>query len=208
MNKRNTTFAIILLVVLVVFLAGRSVFRHRSFVNFSSSMDTMHELEQFSQNVEALDSTVHFDLNVLQGDDVLMVIHYPKMMHINGSYVRNHVIGGASDVSSLEMPDTLDAIHVYPVFKKQKVRKVMLGVYNKIHLSQTAEYRVTYPVTTNDSVRVVSDVGTVSAEMSWKFTGFGNVKSMRKQAEEDIVKLLEQSLMRDIKKKMEPSETL
>lgn len=208
MNKRNTTFAIILLVVLVVFLAGRSVFRHRSFLDFTSSMDTMHELEQFSQNVEALDSTVHFDLNVLQGDDVLMVIHYPKMMHINGSYVRNHVIGGASDLSSLEMPDTLDAIHVYPVFKKQKFRKVLLGVYNKISMSQTVDYRVTYPVTTNDSIRVVTDSGTVSAELNWKFTGVNSKGSIRKQAEEDIVKLLEESLMRDIKKKMEPSETL
>lgn len=206
MNKRNTTFAIIILVVLVVFLAGRSVFRHHSFVSFKSSMDSMHELEQLSQNIEALDSTVHFDMNLLQSEDALMVIHYPKMMPINGSLVRNHVLGSAGDLSSLEMPDTLDAIHVYPVFKQKKVSKVLLGVYNKISMSQTVDYRVTYPVKTNDSVRVVTDFGTVSAELKWKFTGVNSRGSIRKKAEEDIVKLLEQSLMRDIKKKMEEDE--
>jgi len=206
MNKRNTTFAIIILVVLVVFLAGRSVFRHQSFLSFKTSMDSMEEFEQFSQNVEALDSTVHFDLNVLPEDDVLMVFHYPKMMHINGSYVRNHVLGRAGDLSSLEMPDTLEAIHVYPVFKQKKVSKILLGVYNKISMSQTVDYRVTYPVTSNDSVRVVTDFGTVSAELNWKFTGLNSRSSIRKKAEEDIVKLLEQSLIRDIKGKMERNE--
>lgn len=206
MNKRNTTFAIIILVVLVVFLAGRSVFRHQSFVSFKTSMDSMQELEQFSQNMEALDSTVHFDLNLLQGEDALMVIHYPRMMHINGSLVRNHVLGSAADLSGLEMPDTLEAIHVYPIFKQTRSSKILLGVYNKISMSQTVDYRVTYPVTTNDSVRVVTDSGTVSAELKWKYSGVFSKGSIRKKAEEDIVILLEKSLMKDIKRKMNKDE--
>lgn len=200
MNKRNTTLAIIVLVVLVVLLIGKScVFRTHIWKNdWKETLDEAVCKKDFEPSM-LIDSTE------MANCDYPVVFHYQKPKVFGTSLALNHIVG--MTLHSLDscppMPDSTEAIHVYVSSTRSKTKFVFLGVYSKTSINEDANYRLTYPVSEPGGIRVVEDSGSVSSAMHWKLYEPTTPSKFRKKAEERMTKQMEDVLLKDVVKKME-----
>lgn len=207
MNKRNTVIATIVLVVLVALLVGKSVrYHHRNTI----------VTDMYTQQVDCLldlNLATGFDSATVKACDMPIVIHYPKPTSINGSRTQLHIFSlsvkvlkqlALPDLRGV-IPDSTEGIHIYPKFLRSKKSSINLGIYSKIYMKQDVQYVVTYPVKDSLGLHVIEDSGMVSSEMSWKSFGVNTMAKTRKVSENDMTKQIEESLIRDVAKKMKPA---
>lgn len=205
MNKRNTIIAIAVLVVLVVFLIGRSFFRHCHKTTITETCTSQVDL------LLDLNLATGFDSATVEACDLPIVVHYSKPTTVNGSRTTLHIFsltpevlkGLANPDKGGVMPDSTQGIHIYPKFLRSKTSSINLGFYINTSMKEDVQYVVTYPVKDSLGLRVVEDSGMVSTEMNWKSYGIGTKAKNKHESETEMTKRLEQSLIRDVAKKME-----
>lgn len=204
MNKRNTTLAILVLVILVVLLVGKScVFRRIAWHNeWNDSMEQAVCKKDFTPSM-LIDSTQ------VANSNYPVVFHYKKPKFFGGnSMALNHIVG--MTLHSLDscppMPDSTQAIHVYVSTTNSKSKFIYLGLYAKTSINENADYTMTYPVRDSTGIRVVQDSGSVRSTLHWKLYKPNSPSGFRKQVEEKMTKQLEDVLLRDVVKKMERKE--
>jgi len=197
MNKRNTTIAILVLVVLVILLFAKTC-------SFNSTITEMPD--NFPDNYKV---DVNIRLDSLFSDSAAeanypIVIHYQKARRFGKTFCKNHVL--SQDLSMLTTKpqelDSTEAIHVYTKNSRSKNKFINLGVYSKTSMNEDVEYKLTYPVNDSLGFHVVTDSGLVCTVMHWKFYGASNPGNFREQAEEKMTKQVEDNLVKDIIKKM------
>lgn len=201
MNKRNTTLAILVLVILVVLLISKScIFRSATWHN-----DWTESMEQAVCKKDFKPSTV-IDSTQVANCNYPVVFHYKKPQYFGGnSMALNHIVG--MTLHSLDscppMPDSTQAIHVYVSTEKTKTKFIFLGVYSKSSINVDATYKLTYPVSDSAGIRVIQDSGVVSSTIHWKLYAPTTPGKFRKQSEDRMTKKLEDVLLKDVVKKME-----
>ena len=197
MDKRNTTIAVLVLVVLIFLL----------FTKTCSFNSTPQELpDNFPDNYK-VDVNVRLDalsLDSLDEANYPIVIHYQKARRFGKTYVKNHVL--SQDLSMLTFKpqelDSTEAIHIYTKNIRNRTKYIYLGVYSKTSINEDVEYVVTYPVNDSTGLHVVTDSGMVCSVMYWKSYGSTSPRKFREQSEERMSKQVEESLVQDIIKKM------
>jgi hypothetical protein len=206
MDKRNTVIASIILVVLVLLLIGKGV-RHHHRDTIVTDLNT--------QQVDCLldlNLATGFDSATVKACDMPIVIHYPKPTNINGSRTQIHVFSLTKDVLiSLAtpkkggiLPDSTQAIHIYPKFVRSKTSYTNLGFYSKYLKTQDVQYVVTYPVEDSLGLHVIEDSGLIVSVVGWKTYGTNTKQKSRKECEDEMSKQIEESLIKDVAKKMKP----
>lgn len=206
MNKRNTLIATIVLVVLVVLLIGKSVRHHHR-----NTIVT----DVYTKQVDCLldlNLATGFDSATVKVCDMPIVIHYPKPTTINGSRTQLHVfslskdvlIGLASPKKGGILPDSTQAIHIYPKFVRSKTSSTNLGFYSKYLKTQDVQYMVTYPVEDSLGLHVIKDSGLIVSVVGWKTYGINTKQKSRKECDDEMSKQIEESLIKDVAKKIKP----
>lgn len=206
MNKRNTVIATIVLVVLVALLVGKS-FRH--------SHRTTIVTDMYTQQVDCLldlNLATGFDSATVKACDMPIVIHYPKPTSINGSRTQLHIFSlsvkvlkqlALPDLRGV-IPDSTEGIHIYPKFVRSKTSSINLGFYSKYLKTQDVQYMVTYPVEDSLGLHVIEDSGLIVSVVGWKMYGINTKQKSRKECDDEMSKQIEESLIKDVAKKIKP----
>jgi len=197
MNKRNTTIALLVLLVLIFLLFAKTC----SFNTTTSELP-----DNFPDNYK-VDVNIRLDalhLDSLDEANYPIVIHYQKARRFGKTFCKNHVL--SQDLSMLTAKpqelDSTEAIHVYTKSIRKKSKYINLGLYSKTSMNEDVEYKLTYPVNDSLGLRVVTDSGLISTVMHWKTYGPTASGKFREQAEDKMTKQVEDNLVHDIIKKM------
>lgn len=197
MNKRNTTIALLVLVVLIFLLFAKTC-------SFNS---TIRELPDNFPDTYKVDVNVMLDklsLDSLEEASYPIVIHYQKPRRFGNSYFKNHVL--SQNVSMFTAnPKELDstkAIHVYTKSIRKKTKYIYLGLYSNTSMEEDVEYKLTYPVSDSLGLRVVKDSGVVCTNCGTTLYGPIISGKNKGQDEEYLTKQIEDNLLKDIFKKM------
>jgi len=201
MNKRNTTIAILVLVVLIFLLFTKTCCFNTNITDLPDNFPNNYQVD-VNVRLDAL------SLDSLDGANYPIVIHYQKARRFGKTYAKNHVL--SQDLSMLTVKpqelDSTEAIHVFTKNIRSKTKFIYLGLYSKTSINEDIEYRVTYPVNDSSGLRVVTDSGSVCTAMHWKTYGPSAPGKFREQAEEKMTKQVEDNLVKDIVKKMKRNE--
>ena len=197
MNKRNTTIAILVLVVLIFLLFTKTC---------SFNSPTQELPDNFPDNYK-VDVNVRLDalsLDSLDEANYPIVIHYQKARRFGETYAKNHVL--SQDLSMLTFKpqelDSTEAIHVYTKSIRKTNKFINLGLYSKTSMNEDVEYKLTFPMNDSLGLHVVTESGMVCTAMHWKTYGPSNPGKFREQAEDKMTKQVEDNLVQDIIKTM------
>lgn len=199
MNRRNTLFAILVLVVLIMLLFAKScVFRTSTFEN------VVIDSKEQAISKKDFNPPMYIDSTTIENCNYPIVFHYQKPKQFGNVRTLNHIVGLTMSTldSCPSMPDSTQAIHVYIKSMNSKNKFIYLGAYSKTSMNEDVEYRLTSPVNDATGFHVATDSGMVSSVLHWKQFEATTPGKFRKQAEEKMTKQVEENLIRDILKKM------
>lgn len=163
---------------------------------------TVHE-EAVSMKELACDASI--DLNGLDTLRYPIVIHYDRVQVIGKTSTKNHILCPNDSVFSAcpQMPDSSQAIHIFPKLKESGSKKILLGLFRKMYYNQKVDYTVTYPVKDSTGFTQSMTFGTIDRTSNQKY--WGNThgsKKWVKEKDEEFFREVENELIHSVMNKM------